>query len=87
MDHRQLQYLCERTFHVVDRMKVLSITLLHMIRLEHSPIKIHLKVSMEEKTSALMVSTRMYEDFCNLQETNKVTHSINHQILLVKHEV
>ena len=56
-------------------------------RLEHSPINIHLKANMKEETSALMVSARMYGDSSNLQETSKVTHSINHQILLVKHEV
>jgi len=52
MDHRQSQTLCVKTFYVVDRMKVILITLLHTARLEHSPIKIQLKASMEEEASA-----------------------------------
>jgi len=41
-------------------MKVPPITLLHMPKLEYSSIKIHLKVSMEEETSTLLVLARMH---------------------------
>jgi len=55
MDHRQSQTLCARIFHVIDRMNVPSITLLHTAKLEHSSIKIQLKASMEKETTALLV--------------------------------
>ena len=69
MDHSQSQTLYPRTFHAVDRMEVPPITLFHTSKLEHSSIKIHLKASMEEETSALLVSARMHESFTNLQKT------------------
>ena len=81
MDHRQSQTLCARTFHVVDRMKVSPITLLHTTKLEHSSIKIHLKTNMEEETSALLASERIHEGFTNLQKKVELTTSINHQKL------
>jgi len=58
--------LYARTFHVEDRMKVPPITLLHTTKLEYSSIKVLLKASMEEETSALLVSARMNESFTNL---------------------
>jgi len=68
MDHRQSQTLCTRIFHEADQMKVSLITLLHTAKLEHSSIKIQLKVSMEEGTSALLVSARVHGSFTNLQK-------------------
>ena len=81
MDHRQSQTLCIRTFHMVDQMKVRPITLLHMAKLEYSSIKIHLKVSMEEEISALLVSTRMHGSFITYKNQVELTTSMDHQKL------
>jgi len=59
---------------MVDRMKVPRITLPQTAKLEHSSIKIHLKASMEEEISALLVSTRMHGSFTNLQKTSRVNN-------------
>jgi len=82
MDNRQSQTLCTRTFHVVDRMKVPPIILLHTVKLEHSSIKIHLKASMEEEISALLVSRRMHGSSTNLQKQVELTIFIDHQKLM-----
>jgi len=74
MDHNQSQTLCIRTFHVVDRMKVSPITLLHTTKLKYSSIKIHLQANMEEETSALLVSARMQESSSNLQKISGVNN-------------
>jgi len=63
-------------------MKVLTITLLHTARLEHSPNKIYLKASIEEEESAVMVSARMYGIPLTYKKQVKLTHSINHQELV-----
>ena len=55
-------------------MKVPPITLIHMAKLEHSSIKIHLKASMEEEPSALLVSTRLHGSFTNLQKSSRVNN-------------
>jgi len=57
---------------MVNRLKVLSIFLLHTARLEHFPIKIQIKASIEEEASALLVSTGINGDFSNLQKISKV---------------
>ena len=67
---------------MVHRMKVSPITLLHTAKLEHSSIKIRLKASMEEETSALLISARMHGSFTNLQKQVDLTTSINHQKLM-----
>jgi len=63
-------------------MKIPPITLLHTTKLEHSSIKIHLKASMEEETSVLLVSARMHGSSTNLQKKQvELTTFIDHQKL------
>ena len=81
MDHKQSQTLCIRTFHLVDRIKVPPITWFHMTKLEHFSIKIHLKASIEEETSALLVSARMHGSSTNLQKKVELKTPIDHQKL------
>jgi len=55
-------------------MKVPPTTFLHTAKLEHSSIKIHLKASMEEETSARLVSTRMHGSSTNLQKSSRINN-------------